>query len=187
MWWSTCRRMPCTVGVQSQYAATAGRTENFQVAVCLINAGCRGHAAVDRAPYVPCSWSAEPDDGRAAVLDEGFAFATEPELADRTNGRFPASAVTLFPSSTGSTCASQGASFTESCARTGAPREGMNRPRVGCQPSCSVGVFSLRHFQRRKDGFRADGRRTFFGHRGGELLVLQQSAVHLLTAWLLAA
>ncbi|MDQ0828309.1 SRSO17 transposase [Streptomyces achromogenes] len=42
-----------TGGVQRQYTGTAGRTENFQVAVHLLYAGARGHAAVDRELYIP--------------------------------------------------------------------------------------------------------------------------------------
>ncbi|BCL28669.1 hypothetical protein GCM10017557_35280 [Streptomyces aurantiacus] len=37
-----------TVGVQRQYTGTAGRIDNAQVAVYLVHAGIRGHAAVDR-------------------------------------------------------------------------------------------------------------------------------------------
>ncbi|MFJ1549196.1 transposase [Streptomyces sp. NPDC088246] len=37
-----------TVRVQRQYTGTAGRIENSQVAVYLVYAGARGHAAVDR-------------------------------------------------------------------------------------------------------------------------------------------
>ncbi len=37
-----------TVGVQRQYTGTAGRIENSPVAVYLVHAGTRGHAAVDR-------------------------------------------------------------------------------------------------------------------------------------------
>ena len=37
-----------TVGVQRQYTGTAGRIENSHVAVYLVYAGQRGHAAVDR-------------------------------------------------------------------------------------------------------------------------------------------
>ncbi|GAA1419345.1 hypothetical protein GCM10009601_16110 [Streptomyces thermospinosisporus] len=41
-----------TVGVQRQYTGTAGRIENSQVAVYLVYAVERGHAAVDRELYV---------------------------------------------------------------------------------------------------------------------------------------
>lgn len=44
-----------TVGVQRQYTGTAGGIENAQVAVYLVYAGRRGHAAVDRELYIPRS------------------------------------------------------------------------------------------------------------------------------------
>lgn len=77
-----------TVGVQRQYTGTAGRIENAQVAVYLVYAGRRGHAAVDRELYVPRSWTADPDRCRAAGLGEETAFATKPELAARMVTRF---------------------------------------------------------------------------------------------------
>ncbi|MGP3737625.1 IS701 family transposase (plasmid) [Streptomyces sp. GDS52] len=55
-----------TVGVQRQYTGTAGRTENSQVAVYLVYAGRRGHAAVDRELYIPRSWTCDPARRRAA-------------------------------------------------------------------------------------------------------------------------
>ncbi|WP_079075900.1 IS701 family transposase [Streptomyces griseorubiginosus] len=70
-----------TVGVQRQYTGTAGRIENSQVAVCLVYAGARGHAAVDRELYIPRSWISDPDRCRAAGLGEDTDFATKPELA----------------------------------------------------------------------------------------------------------
>jgi SRSO17 transposase len=77
-----------TVGVQRQYTGTAGRIENSQVAVYLVYAGRRGHAAVDRELYIPRSWTSEPDRCRAAGLDQETEFATKPELAARMIGRF---------------------------------------------------------------------------------------------------
>lgn len=50
-----------TVGVQRQYTGTAGQIENSQVAVYLVYAGTRGHAAVDRELYIPRSWTCDPD------------------------------------------------------------------------------------------------------------------------------
>lgn len=70
-----------TVGVQRQYTGTAGRIENSQVAVYLVYAGARGHAAVDRELYIPRSWIFDPDRCRAAGLGEDTDFATKPELA----------------------------------------------------------------------------------------------------------
>jgi SRSO17 transposase len=77
-----------TVGVQRQYTGTAGRIENSQVAVYLVYASGRGHAAVDRELYVPRSWISQPDRCRAAGLGDQTAFATKPELAARMIGRF---------------------------------------------------------------------------------------------------
>uniref|UniRef100_UPI0038991EFD IS701 family transposase n=1 Tax=Actinacidiphila yanglinensis TaxID=310779 RepID=UPI0038991EFD len=77
-----------TVGVQRQYTGTAGRIENAQVAVYLVYAGQRGHAAVDRELYVPRSWTSDPDRCLAAGLGKETAFATKPELAARMVARF---------------------------------------------------------------------------------------------------
>ncbi|MGA5064257.1 IS701 family transposase [Streptomyces exfoliatus] len=77
-----------TVGVQRQYTGTAGRIENAQVAVYLVYAGRRGHAAVDRELYVPRSWTSDPDRCRAAGLGDNTEFATKPELAARMVTRF---------------------------------------------------------------------------------------------------
>ncbi|MER5773733.1 IS701 family transposase [Streptomyces sp. NPDC002039] len=77
-----------TVGVQRWYTGTAGRIENAQVAVYLVYAGRRGHAAVDRELYVPRSWTSDPDRCRDAGLDQDTAFATKPELATRMVARF---------------------------------------------------------------------------------------------------
>ncbi|CAM5592757.1 hypothetical protein SAURM35S_03423 [Streptomyces aurantiogriseus] len=77
-----------TVGVQRQYTGTAGRIENAQVAVYLVYAGERGHAAVDRELYMPRSWTCDPDRCRAAGLGEDTAFATKPGLARTMIERF---------------------------------------------------------------------------------------------------
>ncbi|CAM5656645.1 Transposase OS=Streptomyces aurantiogriseus OX=66870 GN=GCM10010251_93960 PE=4 SV=1 [Streptomyces aurantiogriseus] len=77
-----------TVAVQRRYTGTAGRIENAQVAVYLVDAGGGGHAAVDRELYIPRSWTCDPDRCRAAGLGEDTVFAPEPELAARMIGRF---------------------------------------------------------------------------------------------------
>ncbi|GFH36856.1 hypothetical protein SCWH03_30890 [Streptomyces pacificus] len=77
-----------TVGVQRQYTGTAGRIENSQVAVYLVYAGIRGHAAVDRELHIPRSWTCDPDRCRAAGLGEDTAFATKPDLARTMIERF---------------------------------------------------------------------------------------------------
>ncbi|KAB2590146.1 IS701 family transposase [Streptomyces arboris] len=77
-----------TVGVQRQYTGTAGRIENSQVAVYLVYAGARGHAAVDRELYVPRSWTCYQERCKAAGRGEDIVFATKPELARTMIERF---------------------------------------------------------------------------------------------------
>jgi SRSO17 transposase len=69
------------VGTQRQYTGTAGRTENAQVAVYLAYAAPAGTAFIDRALYLPRSWTSDPARCRAAGVPEGTAFATKPALA----------------------------------------------------------------------------------------------------------
>ena len=70
-----------TVAVQRQYTGTAGRTENAQVAVYLAYAAPAGSAFIDRALYLPRSWTGDPARCRAAGVPDGTAFATKPALA----------------------------------------------------------------------------------------------------------
>lgn len=70
-----------TVGVQRQYTGTAGRIENAQVGVYLVYAGQRGHAFIDRALYLPTSWTADPDRLAEAGVPADVQFATKPALA----------------------------------------------------------------------------------------------------------
>ncbi len=70
-----------TVGTQRQYTGTAGRTENAQVAVYLAYAAPAGTAFIDRALYLPRSWTSDPARCRAAGVPEDTAFATKPALA----------------------------------------------------------------------------------------------------------
>ena len=68
-------------GTQRQYTGTAGRTENAQVAVYLAYAAPAGCAFIDRALYLPRSWTCDPARCRAAGVPPGTAFATKPALA----------------------------------------------------------------------------------------------------------
>jgi SRSO17 transposase len=70
-----------TVGVQRQYTGTAGRIENAQVGVYLVYAAKGGHGFIDRALYLPKSWTADPDRCRAAGVPDDIKFATKPALA----------------------------------------------------------------------------------------------------------
>ena len=76
-----------TVGTQRQYTGTAGRTENAQVAVYLAYAAPAGCAFIDRALYLPRSWTADPARCRAAGVPAETAFATKPALARAMIGR----------------------------------------------------------------------------------------------------
>jgi SRSO17 transposase len=70
-----------SVGVQRQYTGTAGRIENAQVSVFLTYAAPRGHALIDRALYLPRSWSEDRDRCAAAGVPQQVGFATKPALA----------------------------------------------------------------------------------------------------------
>jgi SRSO17 transposase len=71
-----------SVGVQRQYSGTAGRVENSQVAVYLTYAAPRGHALIDRALYLPKSWTEDPTRCHdAGIPNEQRGFATKPTLA----------------------------------------------------------------------------------------------------------
>jgi SRSO17 transposase len=71
-----------SVGVQRQYTGTAGRIENSQVAVYLTYAAPRGHALIDRALYLPKSWTGDQQRCEDAGIPTGKrGFATKPTLA----------------------------------------------------------------------------------------------------------
>ena len=64
-----------------QYSGAAGRTANAQVGVFLTYAGRRGHTFLDRALYLPASWTADRARCRAAGIPDDVACATKPALA----------------------------------------------------------------------------------------------------------
>lgn len=70
-----------TVGVQRQYTGTAGRIENSQVGVYLVYAARAGHAFIDRALYLPRSWTDHRDRCAASGIPQEVGFATKPALA----------------------------------------------------------------------------------------------------------
>lgn len=78
-----------TVGVQRRCTGTAGRIENSQVAIYLVHATPRGHAAVDRELYLPRAWADHPERCRRAGLDpDEVPFATKTQLAAAMLERF---------------------------------------------------------------------------------------------------
>jgi SRSO17 transposase len=70
-------------GVAHQYTGTVGDTANAQVGVFLAYASDKGAAFVDRALYLPRSWTDDPDRCRAAGVPTNVGFATKLTLAQR--------------------------------------------------------------------------------------------------------
>jgi len=70
-----------SAGVARQYSGTAGRVENCQIGVCLAYASARGHALLDRALYLPKTWTQDRDRCAHAGIPPNHSFATKPELA----------------------------------------------------------------------------------------------------------
>src|SRR4051812_32397522 len=70
-----------SAGVQRQYSGAAGRTENCQIGVFLTYASPRGPPFLDRALYLPASWTDDRDRCRAAGIPDDVAFATKPAQA----------------------------------------------------------------------------------------------------------
>jgi SRSO17 transposase len=75
-----------TVGVQRQHTGTAGRIENAQVAVYPSDAARGGHALIDRALYLPRSWTQDRDWCAVAGVPDDIVFATKPALAPPATG-----------------------------------------------------------------------------------------------------
>jgi SRSO17 transposase len=70
-------------GVARQYTGTVGDTANCQVGVFLAYASGKGAAFLDRALYLPHSWTDDPDRCRAAGVPTDVRFATKLVLARR--------------------------------------------------------------------------------------------------------
>jgi SRSO17 transposase len=70
-----------SVGVGYQYAGITGQVERCQTMVMLTYATCHGHAYIDRALYLPESWTDDPERCEEAGVPEGVEFATKPKLA----------------------------------------------------------------------------------------------------------
>lgn len=70
-----------SVGVARQYCGTLGKIGNCQVGVFLGYAGPHGHAAIDRALYLPQAWLTDPARGHQAGIPADTPFRTKPQLA----------------------------------------------------------------------------------------------------------
>ena len=66
--------------VQRQYSGTAGRIENCQIGVFLAYASRHGHALIDRALYLPRTWTDDRARCREAGIPDEVAFATKPKI-----------------------------------------------------------------------------------------------------------
>lgn len=70
-----------SAGVARQYSGTAGRVENCQIGTFLAYRSTRGHALIDRALYLPQTWTADRQRCRAAGIPDEVEFATKVEIA----------------------------------------------------------------------------------------------------------
>lgn len=76
-----------SVGVQRQYSGTAGKVENCQIGVFLSYVSDEGHTFLDRALYLPESWTQDRDRCRRAGVPDTLEFATKPALAEQMVSR----------------------------------------------------------------------------------------------------
>ena len=69
-----------SVGVQRQYSGTAGRIEPCQIGVFLGYASRHGQALIDRALYLPQSWTSDRTRRAEAHVPDDVVFTTKPKL-----------------------------------------------------------------------------------------------------------
>jgi len=68
-------------GVARQYTGSAGKITNCQIGVFAAYVSASGHAFIDRALYLPKSWTGDAARLAAAHVPESVTFATKPALA----------------------------------------------------------------------------------------------------------
>ena len=68
-------------GVARQYTGSAGKITNCQIGVFAAYVSRHGHAFIDRALYLPKTWTDDPARLAAAHVPPGTAFATKARLA----------------------------------------------------------------------------------------------------------
>src|SRR5258707_1311586 len=68
-------------GVGRQYTGSAGKITNCQIGVFAAYGSRHGHGFIDRALYLPRSWTDDPARMGAAHVPGGTVFATKPGLA----------------------------------------------------------------------------------------------------------
>src|SRR6476469_4942817 len=74
-------------GVARQYTGSAGKVTNCQIGVLAAYVSRHGHALIDRALYLPKSWSDDPVRLKATHVPGEIGFATKPQIAARMIGR----------------------------------------------------------------------------------------------------
>lgn len=70
-----------SVAVARQYSGTLGRIDNCQVAVFLAYATSRARLLIDRALYLPRTWTGDAERRERAGVPEEITFVTKPRLA----------------------------------------------------------------------------------------------------------
>ena len=80
-------------GVARQYTGSAGKITNCQIGVFATYASRHGHAFIDRALYLPKSWTDDPLHLKATYVPKDVGFATKPQLAARMIARAAAADV----------------------------------------------------------------------------------------------
>src|SRR5439155_4536301 len=74
-------------GVARQYTGSAGKVTNCRIGVFAAYVSRHGHAFIDRALYLPKTWTDDPARLSAAHVPPGVTFATKPRLALAMLGR----------------------------------------------------------------------------------------------------
>jgi SRSO17 transposase len=70
-------------GVAHQYTGSVGKVTNCQIGVFAAYVSRHGHAFIDRALYLPKSWTSDPARRVAAHVPAAIGFATKPQLGWR--------------------------------------------------------------------------------------------------------
>src|SRR3954463_4504544 len=68
-------------GVARQYTGSAGKITNCQIGVFAVYVSGKGHALIDRALYLPKTWTDDPARRTAAHVPPETVFAPKPRLA----------------------------------------------------------------------------------------------------------
>jgi len=80
-------------GVARQYTGSAGKITNCQIGVFAAYVSRHGHAFIDRALYLPKSWTEDPARLKATSVPDDVGFATKPRLAAQMIARAEAAGV----------------------------------------------------------------------------------------------